>query len=84
MTAIYAGAALLAGGWARDVRIICEDGIISSVETGVSRSRRMSATPSSFRPCPISTATPFSAPWPDLPKFAVPVMIVSELAHGHV
>ncbi|CUX54245.1 MULTISPECIES: formimidoylglutamate deiminase [Agrobacterium] len=36
MTAIHAGAALLAGGWAKDVRIICDDGVISSVETGVS------------------------------------------------
>ena len=36
MTAIHAGAALLAGGWAKDVRLICEDGVISSVETGVS------------------------------------------------
>ena len=36
MTAIHAGAALLAGGWAKDVRIICDDGVTSSVETGVS------------------------------------------------
>ncbi|MFK3781691.1 formimidoylglutamate deiminase [Agrobacterium sp. NPDC089420] len=35
MTAIHAGAALLADGWARDVRIHCDNGVISSVETGV-------------------------------------------------
>lgn len=36
MTAIHAGAALLADGWAKDVRILCGDGVILSVETGVS------------------------------------------------
>ncbi|KAA3501991.1 formimidoylglutamate deiminase [Rhizobium rhizogenes] len=36
MTAIHAGAALLVDGWARDVRIICDDGAVSSLETGVS------------------------------------------------
>lgn len=36
MTAVYAGAALLAEGWAKDVRIICQDGLIASVETGAS------------------------------------------------
>ncbi len=36
MTAIHAGAALLADGWASDVRIVCDEGLISSVEAGVS------------------------------------------------
>lgn len=36
MTAIHAGAALLAGGWERDVRIVCDKGAVSSIETGVS------------------------------------------------
>ncbi|UXS34267.1 formimidoylglutamate deiminase [Agrobacterium tumefaciens] len=36
MTAIHAGAALLNDGWAQDVRIVCRDGAVLSVETGVS------------------------------------------------
>jgi formiminoglutamate deiminase len=36
MTAIHAGAALLAGGWAQDVRIVCNDGAVLSVESNVS------------------------------------------------
>ena len=40
MTAIHAGAALLSGGWAQDVRIVCDDGVVSSVETGVSPERQ--------------------------------------------
>lgn len=40
MTAIHAGAALLSGGWAQDVRIVCDGGVVSSVETGVSPERQ--------------------------------------------
>jgi len=40
MTAIHAGAALLSGGWAQDVRIVCDDGVVSLVETGVSPERQ--------------------------------------------
>ncbi|UXT51467.1 formimidoylglutamate deiminase [Agrobacterium tumefaciens] len=36
MTAIHAGTALMVGGWAQDVRIVCDGGVVSSVETGVS------------------------------------------------
>ena len=36
MTAIHAGAALLAHGWVQDVRIVINDGAVLSVETGVS------------------------------------------------
>ena len=36
MTAIHAGAVLLNDGWAQDVRIVCRDGAVLSVETGVS------------------------------------------------
>lgn len=36
MTAIHAGAALLAHGWVQDVRIVINGGAVLSVETGVS------------------------------------------------
>lgn len=36
MTAIHAGAALLNDGWAQDVRIVCREGTVLSVEAGVS------------------------------------------------
>lgn len=40
MTAIHAGAVLLNDGWAQDVRIVCREGTVLSVETGVSAQPR--------------------------------------------